>query len=54
MIDPHQLDETVDKNQKVRMSKWNVMPLDEKQLKYAAIDVYVSKTMLLYTIRVWT
>ena len=28
------------------MSKWNVIPLDENQLMYAAIDVYVSFKIL--------
>lgn len=32
----------MDKSKKVRMSKWHVIPLDENQLMYAAIDVYVS------------
>lgn len=27
------------------MSKWHVIPLDEDQLMYAAIDVYVSTDM---------
>lgn len=34
----------MDKSKKVRMSKWHVIPLDENQLMYAAIDVYVSRT----------
>lgn len=35
---------SMDKSKKVRMSKWHVIPLDENQLMYAAIDVYVSIT----------
>lgn len=35
---------SMDKSKKVRMSKWHVIPLDENQLMYAAIDVYVSRT----------
>lgn len=35
----------MDKSKKVRMSKWHVIPLDENQLMYAAIDVYVSRTL---------
>ncbi|KAH8288542.1 hypothetical protein KR054_004809 [Drosophila jambulina] len=33
----------MDKSKKVRMSKWHVIPLDENQLMYAAIDVYVGR-----------
>lgn len=36
-----QVKQAVDKNKKVRMSKWHVIPLDADQLMYAAIDVYV-------------
>lgn len=32
----------IDKSKHVRMSNWNYYPLKENQLKYAAIDVYVS------------
>jgi werner syndrome-like exonuclease len=32
----------VDKSRHVRMSKWHIVPLNENQMKYAAIDVYVS------------
>lgn len=32
----------VDKSRHVRMSKWHVVPLNDSQRKYAAIDVYVS------------
>lgn len=32
----------VDKSRHVRMSKWHIVPLNENQQKYAAIDVYVS------------
>lgn len=32
----------VDKSRHVRMSKWHIMPLNDTQKKYAAIDVYVS------------
>lgn len=28
------------------MSKWHIIPLDQDQLMYAAIDVYVSKISL--------
>lgn len=32
----------VDKSRHVRMSKWHIVPLNDNQKKYAAIDVYVS------------
>lgn len=32
----------IDKNKKVRMSKWDVIPLDDNQLLYAAIDAYIA------------
>lgn len=32
----------INKDRKVRMSQWHVMPLTEEQQIYAAIDVYVS------------
>ena len=31
----------VKKERNIRMSKWNIVPLTEEQLEYAAIDVYV-------------
>ncbi|KAH8395933.1 hypothetical protein KR215_012254, partial [Drosophila sulfurigaster] len=37
----------MDKSKKVRMSKWHVIPLDENQLMYAAIDVYVSARLVI-------
>ncbi|XP_013114438.1 3'-5' exonuclease [Stomoxys calcitrans] len=39
------LDKAIDKNKKVRMSKWHVIPLDENQLMYAAVDVYIGQLM---------
>ncbi|XP_050341023.1 3'-5' exonuclease [Bactrocera neohumeralis] len=39
------VEKTVDKNKKVRMSKWHVIPLDETQLLYAAIDVYIGQVI---------
>ncbi|XP_011204128.2 Werner Syndrome-like exonuclease [Bactrocera dorsalis] len=39
------VEQTVDKNKKVRMSKWHVIPLDENQLLYAAIDVYIGQVI---------
>uniref|UniRef100_A0A1B0BJC2 3'-5' exonuclease n=1 Tax=Glossina palpalis gambiensis TaxID=67801 RepID=A0A1B0BJC2_9MUSC len=36
------INQTVDKNKKVRMSNWHVVPLNKDQLMYAAIDVYVN------------
>uniref|UniRef100_A0A1A9ZXL8 3'-5' exonuclease n=1 Tax=Glossina pallidipes TaxID=7398 RepID=A0A1A9ZXL8_GLOPL len=33
--------QTVDKNKRVRMSNWHVVPLNHDQLMYAAIDVYI-------------
>lgn len=42
----HFFDKSVDKNKKVRMSKWNVLPLSKTQKYYAATDAYVS--LLLY------
>lgn len=38
-----QLDKNINKDKKVRMSKWHVIPLSEEQQKYAATDAYVSK-----------
>lgn len=43
-----QVEKAIDKNKKVRMSKWHVIPLDENQLTYAAIDVYVRFKKKLY------
>ncbi|XP_061402379.1 3'-5' exonuclease-like [Musca vetustissima] len=37
------VEKAIDKNKKVRMSKWHVIPLDEDQLMYAAIDVYIGQ-----------
>ncbi|KAH8369011.1 hypothetical protein KR009_009419, partial [Drosophila setifemur] len=37
----------MDKSKKVRMSKWHVIPLDENQLMYAAIDVYIGQVIYL-------
>lgn len=36
-------EKAVDKNKKVRMSKWHVVPLDDNQKMYAAIDVYIGQ-----------
>ncbi|XP_023161154.2 Werner Syndrome-like exonuclease [Drosophila hydei] len=36
---------SMDKSKKVRMSKWHVIPLDENQLMYAAIDVYIGQVI---------
>ncbi|XP_049535237.1 Werner Syndrome-like exonuclease [Anopheles darlingi] len=40
------LKQRVNKDKRVRMSKWDVLPLSEDQKRYAAIDVYI--TLLLY------
>lgn len=37
----------MDKSRQVRMSKWHIVPLSEKQKNYAAIDVYVSNGFFL-------
>lgn len=37
----------VDKNKKVRMSKWHVLPLSDDQKMYAAVDVYIGQEMYL-------
>ncbi|XP_036344583.1 Werner Syndrome-like exonuclease [Rhagoletis pomonella] len=39
------VEHAVDKNKKVRMSKWHAIPLDENQLLYAAIDVYIGQVI---------
>ncbi|XP_075148910.1 WRN exonuclease [Haematobia irritans] len=39
------LGKAIDKNKKVRMSKWHIIPLDETQLMYAAVDVYIGQLM---------
>ncbi|XP_053950618.1 3'-5' exonuclease [Anastrepha ludens] len=39
------VNQAVDKNKKVRMSKWHVVPLDENQLLYASIDVYIGQVI---------
>ncbi|XP_053978364.1 3'-5' exonuclease isoform X1 [Hylaeus volcanicus] len=36
------LQKRIDKNKKVRMSKWHIHPLSEEQKNYAATDAYVS------------
>lgn len=36
----------VNKDPKVRMSKWHIQPLTKEQQIYAAIDVFVSMTIL--------
>lgn len=36
------LKQRVNKDKRIRMSKWDVLPLTDDQKKYAAIDVYVS------------
>ncbi|KAI8130686.1 hypothetical protein FF38_06185 [Lucilia cuprina] len=41
------VEKAIDKNKKVRMSKWHVIPLDEDQLMYAAIDVYIGQLIYL-------
>ncbi|XP_055634726.1 3'-5' exonuclease [Toxorhynchites rutilus septentrionalis] len=33
----------IDKNKKVRMSKWNFLPLSDDQKMYAAVDVYIGQ-----------
>ncbi|XP_037949726.1 Werner Syndrome-like exonuclease isoform X1 [Teleopsis dalmanni] len=38
-------EKAMDKSKKVRMSKWHVIPLDENQLMYAAIDVYIGQVI---------
>ncbi|XP_050099166.1 Werner Syndrome-like exonuclease [Anopheles aquasalis] len=40
------LKQRVNKDKRIRMSKWDVLPLTEEQKRYAAIDVYI--TLLLY------
>lgn len=42
------MEKSIDKNKKVRMSKWHIIPLDQDQLMYAAIDVYVSKLFVTF------
>ncbi|XP_065083328.1 3'-5' exonuclease [Ochlerotatus camptorhynchus] len=37
----------VDKNKKVRMSKWHVLPLSEDQKMYAAVDAYIGQEIYL-------
>ncbi|XP_021713401.1 Werner Syndrome-like exonuclease [Aedes aegypti] len=37
----------VDKNKKVRMSKWHVLPLSDDQKLYAAVDVYIGQEIYL-------
>lgn len=32
----------IDKDKKVRMSQWHIIPLSETQQKYAATDAYIS------------
>lgn len=39
------LRQRIDKSRNVRMSKWHVFPLNENQKKYAAIDVFVSRSV---------
>lgn len=36
----------IDKSRQVRMSKWHIFPLSAYQKKYAAIDVFVSRTFV--------
>ena len=36
----------VDKSRHIRQSKWHILPLNENQRKYAAIDVFVSENSL--------
>ncbi|KAK9759136.1 3prime-5prime exonuclease [Popillia japonica] len=38
----HFFDLRINKNKKVRQSKWHIMPLSQEQLTYAAIDAYAS------------
>ncbi|XP_055372930.1 3'-5' exonuclease [Condylostylus longicornis] len=35
----------MDKSKKIRMSKWDVVPLNNDQLRYAAIDVYIGQVI---------
>ncbi|XP_053678530.1 3'-5' exonuclease [Anopheles nili] len=39
------LQQRINKDKEVRMSKWNVLPLSEDQKLYAAIDVYISQML---------
>lgn len=41
----------IDKSRHIRQSKWHIFPLNEKQQKYAAIDVFVSRNSLNSNIR---
>lgn len=43
-----QFDMRINKDKKVRNSKWHVMPLTKEQQIYAAIDAYVSTSDLIY------
>lgn len=36
-----QLKMCINKDKKVRMSKWHIIPLSKEQKKYAATDAYV-------------
>lgn len=38
----------INKDKKVRNSKWHVMPLTKEQQIYAAIDAYVSTSDLIH------
>lgn len=35
----------IDKNKKIRMSQWHVIPLSDDQQKYAAIDAFISLSL---------
>ncbi|XP_058832557.1 3'-5' exonuclease [Topomyia yanbarensis] len=37
----------IDKNKKVRMSKWHVLPLTDDQKMYAAVDAYIGQQIYL-------
>uniref|UniRef100_A0A182N0D5 3'-5' exonuclease n=1 Tax=Anopheles dirus TaxID=7168 RepID=A0A182N0D5_9DIPT len=41
------LRQRVSKDKRVRMSKWNVLPLSDEQKLYAAIDVYIGQQLYL-------
>lgn len=43
-----QLQMKINKDKKVRNSKWHVIPLSKEQLMYAAVDAYVRHFYLLH------
>nr|CAH7725820.1 unnamed protein product [Callosobruchus chinensis] len=46
----HLLDLKINKDKKIRQSKWHIIPLSNAQKKYAAIDAYVSLCSELFSI----